>query len=165
VKFAIEALVNGQWAREHAGAVDDTTLFDSRSEAESAIAELTENLGWDAGELRAVPVIDEVKFSWKRTDQSDGASEVLRLVVTEDRRTFVCAGLEGREFPYLVQITTGPEVGDDFVGLYDLDGEEVRLPSVKWELASDVPGEVIEQIESGWESGSKVVDRIAELES
>lgn len=96
---------------------------------------------------------------WTRTE-TDGASEVLRLVVLDDGAKFVCAELDGAEYPYLVQVTAGPGPGDDFVGLYDLDGERVEIVNREWELATDAPPEVIDQIERGWESGTSTVRRV-----
>ena len=55
-KFAIEALVNGQWAREHAGAVDETTLFSTREEAEEAANNLAYEWGCDESGVRVVEV-------------------------------------------------------------------------------------------------------------
>ena len=99
-----------------------------------------------------------------RTDRSDGASEVLTLVKLTSGplagKSFTSQDLDGREYPYLVQITTGADVGDDFVGLYDLDGDKVDVGNAEWVTVAKVPAEVIEQIENGWESGSNVVARI-----
>jgi hypothetical protein len=53
-KWAIEGLVNGAWGREHVGAADDSTLFDSRDEALAALPELAEALRCAADELRVV---------------------------------------------------------------------------------------------------------------
>jgi hypothetical protein len=94
-----------------------------------------------------------------RTD-SDDASEVLTVVKLTSGKLFASQDLDGREYPYLVQITTGPDVGDDFVGLYDLDGDKVDVGNADWVTVAEAPAEVIEQIESGWESGSNVVERI-----
>ena len=96
---------------------------------------------------------------WTRTDQSDDATETLALVVADSGKPYYCAEL-GRETPYLVQVTTG----DDRVGLYDLDGDRIDSAQVgSWELATgEIPADVIEQIESGWETGTSVVQRIAE---
>lgn len=96
---------------------------------------------------------------WTRTD-TDGASEVLRLVVLDGGEKFVSSDLEGAEYPYLVQITSGPDAGDDFVGLYDLDGDEIAFANRTWELASEAPVDVIEQIESGWGNNTSAVARV-----
>jgi hypothetical protein len=99
-----------------------------------------------------------------RTDRSDDASEVLTLVrLTSGRlagKGFASQDLDGREYPYLVQVTTGPDMGDDFVGLYDLDGDKIDVGNADWVAVGKAPAEVIEQIENGWESGSSVVTRI-----
>lgn len=78
----------------------------------------------------------------------DGASEVLTLVR-------LASG------DLAVQITTGPNVDDDFVGIYDLDGEPIPYASgLEWEIATDVPANVIEQIETEWATGETVVTRL-----
>lgn len=101
-----------------------------------------------------------------RRDQSDDASEVLTLVRITDGhlagKRLLCADLDGREYPYLIQVTTGPDLGDDFVGLYDLDGDQVDAAGCSWEVVTEAPAEVIEQVETGWESGMWVVERIVE---
>lgn len=90
------------------------------------------------------------------TDYRDGASEVLTLVRLvagpfADKQ-FTCRDLDGAEYPYLVQIATGPEPDDDFVGLYDLDGDQVDPGNMaEWEIVTHAPAEVIAQIESSWD--------------
>jgi hypothetical protein len=86
---------------------------------------------------------------WTRTDQSDGASEIL-TIVRIDGQTDLC-----------VEVCAGPEVGDDFVGLYDLDGDQLTLGNCSWEAvdASEVPAEVVTSIETDWEHGSTIVER------
>lgn len=54
-KFAIEGRVDGQWSRQHVGDVNDTTLFDSRDEAETAVDELVAG-GWERDSMRVVEV-------------------------------------------------------------------------------------------------------------
>ena len=91
--------------------------------------------------------------AWIRVN-FDGASECLRLVTVDNGDQFYCDDLEG-DYPYLVQVTSGPNVGDDFVGVFDLDGGEVNLPSGQsWTLVSReaVPEEVLAQIEVGWDN-------------
>jgi len=93
--------------------------------------------------------------AWIRT-AFDDSSECLRLVTVDHGDQFFCDDLGG-DYPYLVQVTSGPEVGDDFVGLFDLDGCEVRLASGQsWQTVSreSVPEAVIDQIETGWDTGS-----------
>lgn len=98
-----------------------------------------------------------------RRDQSDDASEVLTLVRITDGhlagKSFGCADLEG-QYPYLVQVTTGPELGDDYVGLYTLDGDQIDAAGCAWDVVKEAPAEVIEQVETGWERGTSVVERI-----
>ncbi len=56
-KFAIEGLVDGQWSRQSVGDVNDTTVFDSREEAEEARAQLaTGTDGWELDRMRVVEV-------------------------------------------------------------------------------------------------------------
>lgn len=99
-------------------------------------------------------------IQWKRTDLHDGASEVLRLVVQQPAQQYFCSEL-GREYPYLLQVSTGPDLGDDLVGLFDLDGNQVPLPSGStWEVCTEAPPEVLEHIEAAWECGLNVVERI-----
>lgn len=102
-------------------------------------------------------------YQWTRTDVPD-ASETLRLVRFDSGLTGYCADLD-RETPYFIQITTGPGTGDDLVGLYDLDGE--RLDGAQfgsWDVvpaSEDVPADVIDQIETGWDGGTAIVTRAA----
>lgn len=100
-----------------------------------------------------------------RTDRD--ASEVLALVRAEDKAGKVITSSfsdanenQGPEYPYLVQITSGPDVGDDFVGLYTLDGDQLDPHGWTWEIVSEAPAEVVDQIETSWESGTSVVERI-----
>jgi len=95
-----------------------------------------------------------------RTDHHDHAAETLSIVRLCPPRYFYSADL-GKDTPFLVQITAGTEPGGDFVGLYDLDGDQIQCANLEWELATEVPAEVLEQIETGWESGSSVVERVA----
>lgn len=100
-----------------------------------------------------------MNYQWTRTDGD--TYEYLRLVRLDSGKDFMCAELEGRRYPYLVQITTGPELGDDFVGLYNLDGDRFDPPNdCSWELVDGpVPSDVIDQIERGWEYGTSLVER------
>lgn len=85
----------------------------------------------------------------------DGSSEVLTICQL-DEGTLYSEAL-GVESPYVVQVTSGPEPGDDFVGLYDLDGERIDWSS-SWEIVEDVPTEVIEAVREGWATGETVVE-------
>ena len=89
---------------------------------------------------------------YRRTDSSDGASEILTVVRIDGESDFV------------IEICSGPGIGDDFVGLYDLDGDQLRTGNCSWEVVdeSEVPAEVIEMIETDWESGTNVVARYVE---
>ncbi len=91
---------------------------------------------------------------WTRTDQSDGAHEIL-TIVRIDGQTDLC-----------VEVCAGPEIGDDFVGLFDLDGEQLTLGNCSWdavdasEVPSEVRAEVVTTIETDWEHGSTIVERL-----
>ena len=89
---------------------------------------------------------------WTRTDGD--ASEVLTLV-----------RIDGQD-DLSIQITTGPDDGDDFVGLYDLDGDQLR-GNCTWEVVdeSDLTAEQIESIRLDWETGTSSVERIADAQS
>lgn len=101
-----------------------------------------------------------------RTDRD--ASEVLAIVRAEDKHGNVITSSfadhnedQSPEYPYLVQITSGPDVGDDFVGLYTLDGDRVETGNGwTWEIVDEAPVEVIEEIETAWATGTSVVERI-----
>jgi hypothetical protein len=84
----------------------------------------------------------------------DGASECLALVrFTAESRQY--AG------EFAVQVTSGPNVGDDFVGLFDIDGEEMNTAQAEWELvpAAEVPTDLADW-ELGWETGTTTVEAL-----
>jgi hypothetical protein len=85
-----------------------------------------------------------------RTDQSDGASEVLAMVAVE-------RDSDGAQLGRYVQVMSGPEVGDDFVGLFDLDGDRVELWNVSWEIVEPTDFERAEILE-GWCHGNTTVE-------
>lgn len=85
---------------------------------------------------------------WERRDYTDGASEILTL-----------CKIDGDD-DYVIQITSGLDAGDDFVGLYDLDGEQIPLGNNTWEIVCDAPAELIAEIEQNWESGTTTVNRV-----
>ena len=92
-----------------------------------------------------------------RTDIHDGASEILTVVT--DGTLYWCEALQA-ELPYLVQITSGPDMGDDFFGLWDLDGEEVPRNNHEWEICEQVPSEILAHIEISFATGNTTVDRV-----
>jgi hypothetical protein len=108
---------------------------------------------------------DSSAVRWVRTDQSDGASEVLLLCRRDADGTPV------------IQVTTGLDVGADFVGLYALDGSLLQSGNVTWTVVSrdeatpewlatetDSDGEPFADLESlrrSWESGSSTVVEVA----
>jgi hypothetical protein len=53
-QYAIEGRVDGQWSRQHVGAVDESTLFDSREAAEAELPTLAKSLECPESELRVV---------------------------------------------------------------------------------------------------------------
>jgi len=83
---------------------------------------------------------------FRRTDEYDGASEILTVVHLESG----CLA---------IQVTTGPEIGDDFAGLYDLDGEQIGYVG-GFEVAEDVPADVASAIEENWATGNRTVERL-----
>lgn len=87
---------------------------------------------------------------WIREDATDGTSEWLAIVETD-------AGER------LVQICTGPETGDDFVGLYYyLDGHQADCGGwTEFELVEPTPEE-IDEIETSWESGRTSIVRLTD---
>lgn len=90
-------------------------------------------------------------LQWRRTSP-DGASECLTLCTVDGASYF--SGWTGRETPYVVQVTTGPSAGDDFVGLFDLDGERIALPSPgSWAACTAAPDDVIAAVVEGWSTG------------
>lgn len=86
-----------------------------------------------------------------RTDHTDGAEEILTIVVSP--QTFFCSALE-RETHYLVQVTQD----DHYAGIYDLDGDAI-FQTLEWEVATEIPPEVIAAVEEGWASGTYTVER------
>lgn len=84
----------------------------------------------------------------------DGASEVLALVrFTAESRQY--AG------EYAVQVTSGPKPGDDFFGVFDIDGERIDASNAEWELvpAAEVPADLADW-ELGWETGTTTVEAL-----
>lgn len=92
----------------------------------------------------------QTEYRWTRRELADDTSEILTLV-----------RVDGRD-GYFVEICAGPEIGDDFVGLFWLDGTRVDLGNCTWAPVQTAPRSVITQIESDWESGTTVVERFAE---
>jgi hypothetical protein len=88
---------------------------------------------------------------WTRIDQSDGASEILTIV---------------RLNVWMVEVHAGPGVGENFVGLYDLDGEAFEAGScplgscLEVADASEVPAEVVTMIETDWARSRMRRDKI-----
>lgn len=96
-----------------------------------------------------------------RVDGSDrDALALVRLTSGHLAGTdFPCQDLDGRDYPYLVQVTSGPD--SVFRGLFDLDGDPVDVGNAEWEIVTEAPAEVIAQIETSWESGTSVVTRLS----
>jgi len=97
--------------------------------------------------------VSAVRF--RRTD--DDASEVLTLVRVDQE-----PGYEPGKSPVRVQITTGPDDGDDFVGLYSLDGDQLNYANVAWTVisADELTDDEVESIRQDWETGTSSVERI-----
>jgi hypothetical protein len=95
---------------------------------------------------------------WKRTEL-DGATEDGEPIESTEILTLV--RIDG-ETEIRIEICAGPEIGDDFVGLYALDGDQLQLDNCSWDAvdASEVPAEVIITIETDWECGSCRVERL-----
>jgi hypothetical protein len=94
-----------------------------------------------------------------RGDRAEGAGvgESVRFLRTERHEGGASEVLTvcrlGRR--YVVQVTTGPEIGEDFVGLYDLDGERINLAHGQtWSVARRVPTRVADAV-SGWDLGGE----------
>lgn len=85
-----------------------------------------------------------------RTEE-DGASEILTIVRIDGQTDLA------------VEVCSGPEIGDDFVGLYDLDGDQIRTGNCSWEAVdeSEIPDDVVTTIETDWERGTSIVKRLA----
>ncbi len=84
---------------------------------------------------------------WTRTDYTDGFSEVLTLCRVRGN--------------YVIQITSGPDVGDDFVVLYNLDRDQISLGNDTWEAVDEAPQEVLGEIEQNYKYGTWLVKRMA----
>ena len=103
--------------------------------------------------------MQKITIRFTRTDLSDGATETLTLVTLPEGETLYCDALD-REERYAVLV----EQGDSFAGLYDLDGDEVPSSVVgirDTAPATTAPEDVIEQIASGWQTGTTSVERFA----
>ncbi len=63
----------------------------------------------------------------------------------------------------VVQVTTGADAGDDFVGLYDLDGDQIQLGNETWTVVGkdEVSPDTIAEVEGNWECGLSVVTRLS----
>ena len=80
----------------------------------------------------------------------DGSSEVLTVV-----RIDGCSEL-------CVEVAAGPEIGDDFVGLYDMNGAQIQTPDCSWEAVDEgeIPSTVIEGFPLNWERGNSTITRL-----
>lgn len=87
----------------------------------------------------------------------DGATEILTIVHVD--------GAEAGDFA--IEIKSGPELGADFVGIYDLDGAELQTGArASWEAVdeTDVPAEVVTAIEEDWAHALYVVERLPSVD-
>ena len=96
-----------------------------------------------------------------KREQADGAHEYLQIVRLDYKRTFVSEALGGKRSPFIVQITSDSGGHGDFVGVFDLDGDKIDAHGLSWEIADDVPAEVIETVETGWADCDNVLTRAA----
>lgn len=87
-----------------------------------------------------------------RTDLD--ASEVLTVVRFDRSAPKHLAGT------LAIQITSGPEVGDDFVGLYTLDGDRIDTGNYSWSIVTRLSLAKIETIRSDWETGTSSVEAL-----
>lgn len=89
----------------------------------------------------------------------DGAEECLTLLRLDDGMLWSEA--LGLETPYVVQVTACPCVGDDFVGICDLDGEKIDVSPRACKVATEAPADVVDVVETGWATGLLVVERLS----
>jgi hypothetical protein len=90
--------------------------------------------------------------SWTRTNGD--VSEVLTLVRIDDCPYPTCVG------EFAIQVTTGPDDGDDFVGLYTIDGDELTTYGrYSWPVvdADDLTESRLQEIANDWATGSSFV--------
>ena len=87
---------------------------------------------------------------WQRTDRSDGASEILTLV-----------RVDGRE-GLAIEVCSGPNIGDDVVGLFDLDGDALNAGVGTWSAVdeAEVTPEQIAAIGERWGIRTNRVERL-----
>ena len=87
--------------------------------------------------------------------RTDGDSSEVLTVVRIDRSRTIRTG------KLAIQITTGLDVGSDFVGLYNLDdGEQLTTGNSDWSAVHDLPAAQIAQIEENWATGTSCVERL-----
>jgi hypothetical protein len=82
----------------------------------------------------------------------DGSSEVLTVVRLDE------------DADLAIEVCAGPNVGDDFVGIYDLDGEQIPFPGAgSWSVVdgAELTEQEIADIEEGWATGTTTVTRLA----
>ena len=99
---------------------------------------------------------------WHRSEPGSLTEEV-SIVVPDDGKEYVCAGLDNRRFSLLVQVClpADKDSSGELIGLYDLDGEKVDFIGT-WEMArsSQVPGEVVGEVEANFSSGLATMTRV-----
>jgi hypothetical protein len=82
---------------------------------------------------------------FKRT--LDDAHEYLQICRLPEGATLTSEALDGAESPFVVQISADANGEGDFVGLYDLDGMRLQAHQHSgWEIADEVPAEVVEAV-------------------
>lgn len=61
---------------------------------------------------------------------------------------------------YVVQINIGPSPGDDFIGLYDWNGDRLDDNGLVWEIADDVPAGFLAAVERVWTRDDCVLTKL-----
>lgn len=146
--------------------VPDTGEVDTLLNEASVVAgrELAYEGEWSAAEgegeavrsVRVVPLVPGVaKFRREELNPGPGdEAQILTICRLDGSR--LCSADLGRSTPFVVQIT---DEDGTFVGIYNLDGEQINS-SCEWHVATEIPTDVIESVEQGWESGTTTVTRL-----
>lgn len=88
----------------------------------------------------------------------------IRFTRTQEDSTEILTVVRLDSGPLAIEICAGPEIGDDFVGLYDLeDGTQLRTGKCSWEVVdeSELTADRINAIAADWETGTSRVARLA----
>lgn len=75
-------------------------------------------------------------------EDNDGSTEALTIVqLLNDCKN------------YYIEVCSGPDIGDDFIGLYDLEGNRIEIGNQNWEAVEFVSQEIIDYVICEWSSG------------